>query len=395
MFEEAFEEIEEQQSTGMSPAHVVSTEMVRLDVSAPNSTTMCFTEEAHVSIRTSRNMLTRSLLGRASALKRHDATPGGSTLRRKREFIPQERKDEGYWDKRKKNNEAAKRSREKRRVNDLVLENRVLGLLEENSRLRAELLALKFRFGLIKDPSNAPVLPLTIVPPCVPQPAKPHVYLPREDELHHTNAMQVASHNSQSIRDNGSMSEDSGFSTPGGSSVGSPIFFDEHLSDNGKLSPTSADDLNFDYHPSSALDTPGNISTTQTSTSSGYGETPDGMKCLPHKLRFKSPGIGDCENFTDRRTSVQHPAGRAKVFRNRSPFVIVEGSRYWQQQEVDPKMHDHHQISTNDDYSTGQPPMNSDENHAGNNVLKSQLSSLSEEVAQLKKLFSQQLSKIN
>ncbi|XP_061414115.1 uncharacterized protein LOC133346507 [Lethenteron reissneri] len=47
--------------------------------------------------------------------------------RRKREFTPSEKKDASYWDKRRKNNEAAKRSREKRRLNDLVLETRVLG----------------------------------------------------------------------------------------------------------------------------------------------------------------------------------------------------------------------------------------------------------------------------
>ena len=140
----------------MEPA--VATGELELDVAAPSGT-MSFTDEA-VSILTSSSLLARSLLGRTSALKRKEVSPGGNTLRRKREFIPQDKKDEGYWDKRKKNNEAAKRSREKRRMNDMVLENRVLGLLEENARLRAELLALKFRFGLVKDPSNTPILPL-------------------------------------------------------------------------------------------------------------------------------------------------------------------------------------------------------------------------------------------
>uniref|UniRef100_H3ANW9 BZIP domain-containing protein n=2 Tax=Latimeria chalumnae TaxID=7897 RepID=H3ANW9_LATCH len=69
--------------------------------------------------------------------------------RRKREFISEEKKDASYWEKRRKNNEAAKRSREKRRINDLVLENRVLALNEENVRLKTELLQLKLRFGLI------------------------------------------------------------------------------------------------------------------------------------------------------------------------------------------------------------------------------------------------------
>lgn len=43
----------------------------------------------------------------------------------------------------KTNNEAARRSREKRRINDRVVENKVLALLEDNACLKAELLALK------------------------------------------------------------------------------------------------------------------------------------------------------------------------------------------------------------------------------------------------------------
>ncbi|XP_076844850.1 nuclear factor, interleukin 3 regulated, member 2 [Brachyhypopomus gauderio] len=71
------------------------------------------------------------------------------SCRRKREFISDEKKDASYWEKRRKNNEAAKRSREKRRLNDMVLENRVLALNDENVRLKTELLQLKLRFGLI------------------------------------------------------------------------------------------------------------------------------------------------------------------------------------------------------------------------------------------------------
>ncbi|XP_030049461.1 nuclear factor interleukin-3-regulated protein [Microcaecilia unicolor] len=69
--------------------------------------------------------------------------------RRKREFIPDEKKDAMYWEKRRKNNEAAKRSREKRRLNDMVLENKLLALGEENASLKTELLSLKLKFGLI------------------------------------------------------------------------------------------------------------------------------------------------------------------------------------------------------------------------------------------------------
>ncbi|XP_075300222.1 NFIL3 like protein [Opisthocomus hoazin] len=69
--------------------------------------------------------------------------------RRKREFMPDEKKDNMYWEKRRKNNEAAKRSREKRRLNDFAMESQLAALSEENAILRTELLSLKLRFGLI------------------------------------------------------------------------------------------------------------------------------------------------------------------------------------------------------------------------------------------------------
>ncbi|KAL2089897.1 hypothetical protein ACEWY4_014585 [Coilia grayii] len=63
--------------------------------------------------------------------------------RRKREMTPASQKDAAYWDKRRKNNEAAKRSREKRRLNDLMLEGQLLALSKENTQLRAEVLSLQ------------------------------------------------------------------------------------------------------------------------------------------------------------------------------------------------------------------------------------------------------------
>ena len=60
-------------------------------------------------------------------------------LRRQRRFISESDKDDLYWDRRKRNNEAAKRSREKRRYNDMVLETRVMELTKENNLLKAEL----------------------------------------------------------------------------------------------------------------------------------------------------------------------------------------------------------------------------------------------------------------
>lgn len=93
--------------------------------------------------------------------------------RKQREFIPDNKKDDSYWDRRRRNNEAAKRSREKRRFNDMVLEQRVIELTKENHILKAQLIAIKDKFGINGDnlisleqvlatlPSNDQVLSLT------------------------------------------------------------------------------------------------------------------------------------------------------------------------------------------------------------------------------------------
>ncbi len=71
--------------------------------------------------------------------------------RKQRQFIPDFKKDDQYWMKRRKNNEAAKRSREKRRVNDAVMGERVAQLTRVNTFLRKELRAIKEHFGLPLD----------------------------------------------------------------------------------------------------------------------------------------------------------------------------------------------------------------------------------------------------
>lgn len=62
-------------------------------------------------------------------------------VRRKREFTPDEQKDDGYWLKRSRNNEAARRSRERRRTEERLLEARTGQLIRENQTLKAALSA--------------------------------------------------------------------------------------------------------------------------------------------------------------------------------------------------------------------------------------------------------------
>ena len=67
--------------------------------------------------------------------------------RKKRAFIPDEKKDPVYWSQRSKNNLSAKRSRVKRRMNDLVLETKLTQLTNENQVLRAKIDMLARKFG--------------------------------------------------------------------------------------------------------------------------------------------------------------------------------------------------------------------------------------------------------
>ncbi|KAF5895905.1 nuclear factor interleukin-3-regulated protein-like [Clarias magur] len=64
--------------------------------------------------------------------------------RRKREFTPDELKDDTYWMKRSRNNEAAKRSRERRRLEERLLEERARHLFRENEELKAALSAISY-----------------------------------------------------------------------------------------------------------------------------------------------------------------------------------------------------------------------------------------------------------
>ncbi|CAF1176418.1 unnamed protein product [Rotaria sordida] len=67
--------------------------------------------------------------------------------RKKRAFIPDDKKDPTYWSQRSKNNLSAKRSRVKRRMNDLVLETKLTQLNHENQLLKAKIDMLARKFG--------------------------------------------------------------------------------------------------------------------------------------------------------------------------------------------------------------------------------------------------------
>ena len=101
--------------------------------------------------------------------------------RKQREFIPDQEKDDTYWDRRRRNNEAAKRSREKRRVNDMMLESRVMELTKENNLLRAQLEQVYDTYAVVSRntgcvPFQLPPLPRAlahIIQPQAPPPLPP------------------------------------------------------------------------------------------------------------------------------------------------------------------------------------------------------------------------------
>ncbi|KAK3101479.1 hypothetical protein FSP39_003905 [Pinctada imbricata] len=77
------------------------------------------------------------------------ASPGASEddnkmpLKKRAQLVPEEQKDNTYWEKRKKNNESAKRSREARRMKEEQIALRVVFLEQENLQLRTEVSLLK------------------------------------------------------------------------------------------------------------------------------------------------------------------------------------------------------------------------------------------------------------
>lgn len=68
----------------------------------------------------------------------------------KKQFVPEEFKDDKYWARRRKNNMAAKRSREARRVKENQIVLRASYLEKENSALKEEVAKLRHDNMMLK-----------------------------------------------------------------------------------------------------------------------------------------------------------------------------------------------------------------------------------------------------
>ncbi|KAM4594374.1 uncharacterized protein V3H82_000592 [Fundulus diaphanus] len=300
---------------------------------------------------------------------------GGDGGRRKREFTPSERKDENYWDKRRKNNEAAKRSREKRRANDMVLERKVLGLLEENARLKAEVLALKFHFGMIKDLSDMSILPLP-TPPSLTQSSPSNTDGPSYYNTHQPHCRPVQQ---GAVRTAVSPQTACGDSSIGACppQADSTNLYDDPLDECGRPPPTEDPQL--------------------CEAGSTRWDSSKALRSLPHKLRFKSPPGGEMSSPPDSRpagppVALVEPSIQVKNI----PQVGWDGQaggqapcpregafgRYEQQQI---------QASSCGRQDSSFLPKSNEKFSGGDGSLRSHISSLSQEVAQLRRLLSEQL----
>ncbi|XP_071082315.1 nuclear factor interleukin-3-regulated protein-like [Haliotis cracherodii] len=73
--------------------------------------------------------------------------------RRAKRIIPDLEKDDKYWEKRKRNNLAAKRSRENKRKLEVDIRHKMSYLEEDNALLRKEIALIKAKFGIPPDQS--------------------------------------------------------------------------------------------------------------------------------------------------------------------------------------------------------------------------------------------------
>uniref|UniRef100_A0AC35FDS8 BZIP domain-containing protein n=1 Tax=Panagrolaimus sp. PS1159 TaxID=55785 RepID=A0AC35FDS8_9BILA len=91
--------------------------------------------------------------------------------------------DENYREKRKRNNDAAKRSREKRRKNDIAMEQRILELTKENSLLKSKVSTLETKLPEIQKIEPCSSTTTTTSSVIVAGPSAPQLFQPPPPSL--------------------------------------------------------------------------------------------------------------------------------------------------------------------------------------------------------------------
>lgn len=81
-------------------------------------------------------------------------SPGDTSSRKRKrrpQPIPEDCKDDAYWERRKRNNESAKRSREMRRMKEQQTTMRVIYLEQDNLRLKTEVDMLRTELEKVRE----------------------------------------------------------------------------------------------------------------------------------------------------------------------------------------------------------------------------------------------------
>ncbi|XP_057300316.1 thyrotroph embryonic factor-like isoform X2 [Hydractinia symbiolongicarpus] len=85
---------------------------------------------------------------------KYQYNPAPMAKKSKRQFIPPENKDQSYWERRKRNNEAAKKSREQRREKEIEVSRKCSQLEDENSGLRFTIVNLQKKNEQLENTMN-------------------------------------------------------------------------------------------------------------------------------------------------------------------------------------------------------------------------------------------------
>lgn len=85
----------------------------------------------------------KNTIGASSASEGEQYKPSGIDHRSARQSVDEESKDDKYWERRRKNNQAAKKSRDLKRQKEISVAERAVSLEEENRQLREEVKKLK------------------------------------------------------------------------------------------------------------------------------------------------------------------------------------------------------------------------------------------------------------
>ncbi|CAG5127946.1 unnamed protein product [Candidula unifasciata] len=110
------------------------------------------TRSAH--LKDEGNLSIPTIVNKNNHFNAEDLAQAASHQRAKREFVPDNKKDDSYWSKRLKNNDSARRSRVKRKAIEKLMETRLIELQKENIELKHEVAALRRRYGKEEDSSS-------------------------------------------------------------------------------------------------------------------------------------------------------------------------------------------------------------------------------------------------